>query len=221
MGVRQKMYMMNKLVKNIILKILRIKYWLLIRIELGIIHYLLEEKAPIINAEIGSGPKKGKGNWMTVDRCYGCDVICDLKKGLPYPKECLSKIYSSHFFEHLTYNEGQTFLKECLRVLKPDGIFSICVPNARIYLDAYVKNQMLPENNYFGYTPAYNNTNSKIDYVNYIAYMDGHHKYMFDRENLINVLEKAGLREVKLRGFDSGLDKQERDFQSIYAEGKK
>jgi len=31
--------------------------------------------------------------------------------------------------------------------------------------------------------PAWNDT-TKIDYVNYTAYMDNDHRYMFDEENL-------------------------------------
>lgn len=67
---------------------------------------------------------------------------------------------------------------------------------------------------------AYNNT-SRIDYVNYIAYMDGHHKYMFDEQNLIVILENKGFRNVRLRNFDPSLDLKERDFESIYAEAQK
>jgi hypothetical protein len=60
-------------------------------------------------------------------------------------------------------------------------------------------------------------TGSLLDQVNYIAYMDGHHSYMFDRENLVNTLKKAPFHEVSLRAFDEALDLKKRDFESIYA----
>jgi len=148
-----------------------------------------------------------------------CDIYWDLRDGIPFPKDSVSKIYSSHFLEHLTFKEGQSFLIECLRILKPNGIFSICVPNARIYIEAYIKNEKL-DSSFFGHLPGYNKT-TKIDYVNYTAYMDGHHKYMFDEENLLCILAKIGFREVKSRSFDKSLDMKERDFESIYAEAVK
>jgi hypothetical protein len=102
----------------------------------------------------------------------------------------------------------------------PDGKFSICVPNARIYIDAYVKGNSLDAATFFGYEAAYNYT-TRIDYVNYTAYMGGEHKYMFDEENIVFILKSKGFRNVRLRDFDPSVDLQERDFESIYAEAEK
>ena len=60
-----------------------------------------------------------------------------------------------------------------------------------------------------------------LDQINYIAYMDGHHKYLFDEENLINTLLTAGFKFAQLRNFDSNLDSKGRDYESIYALAKK
>ena len=60
-------------------------------------------------------------------------------------------------------------------------------------------------------------TNSAIDQLNYAAYMKDQHKYLFDEENLVNTLKKAGFSRVKLRDFDSSIDRLERDYESIYA----
>lgn len=179
---------------------------------------LLNNKEKIC-LEVGAGYKKGGNGWVTMDVTGSCDIFWDLRKGIPFPNESVAKIYSSHFLEHLTFKEGQNFLDECLRVLIPGGIFSICVPNARIYLEAYL-NVELDINTFFVYKPAYNNT-TKIDYMNYIAYMDGHHKYMFDKENLIYILKAKGMKNVRLREFDPNLDRQDKDFESIYAVAEK
>ena len=173
-----------------------------------------------IMLEVGAGEKKGDNGWITLDLNNKCDIYWDLRDGIPFPNDSVSKIYSSHFLEHLTFKEGQVFLQECLRVLIPNGIFSICVPNARIWIEAYIKNENLDNSKFCSYLPSYNNT-TKIDYVNYIAYMDGHHKYMFDEENILCILAKAGFREVKSRCFDNLLDLEERDYQSVYAEAIK
>ena len=181
----------------------------------------LLKKGDQIFLELGAGEKKGENGWTTIDMTKNCDLFWDLRNGLPFPNESISKIYSSHFFEHLSFKEAQKLLDDCLKVLVPGGTFSICVPNARIYIEAYLGQSFLDKNRFFGgWKPAYNNT-TKIDYINYVAYMDGHHKYMFDKENLVHILSSKGFTNVNLREFDPNLDRKVRDFESIYAEGFK
>ena len=78
----------------------------------------------------------------------------------------------------------------------------------------------LPLDNFCKYKPAFNST-TKIDYVNYMAYMAGHHNYMFDEENLLFILKLAGFRNVRMRGFDSDIDLKQRDYESMYGEAEK
>jgi predicted SAM-dependent methyltransferase len=180
---------------------------------------LLRGSQPI-SLELGSGSKRGSNGWTTIDMAPGCDLYCNLARGIPFPDGTVQNIYSSHFFEHLTYQQTQILLGECLRVMVPGGRFSICVPNARIYLEAYFRNLVLEEDRFLKYAPAYNRT-TKMDYVNYVAYMDEDHKYMFDEENLVYLLERRGFKNVRMRNFDPELDLKERDCISIYAEGFK
>jgi predicted SAM-dependent methyltransferase len=184
-----------------------------------IVRKLLKSGDPI-KLELGSGKKRGANGWTTLDRTPGCDLYCDLAKGIPFPDQSVTAIYSSHVFEHLTYKEAQILLDECLRVLIPGGKFSICVPNARLYLSAYVNNRDITDERFFEYRPAYNRT-TRMDYVNYVAYMDGEHKYMFDEENLVYILRQKGFKNARLRSFDKSLDREARDHESIYAEGFK
>lgn len=180
---------------------------------------LLSKKRNIY-LEAGAGDKKGRNGWTTIDINKNCDIYWDLRRGIPFPDESIAKIYSSHFLEHLSFKEGQIFLSECLRVLVKGGKFSICVPNARLYIEYYILGSIVELNENRIYKPAYNHT-TMIDYVNYIAYMDGQHKYMFDKENLIYILKTKGFSNVRLREFDANVDLKERDFESIYAEAEK
>lgn len=176
------------------------------------------KKGEEICLEMGAD-KKGSNGWLTVDLTRNCNIFWDLRRGIPFPNESVSKIYSSHFFEHLTFKEGQILLDECLRVLIFGGTFSICVPNAKIYIEAYLKSE-LDLNRFGNHKPAYNNT-TKIDYLNYIAYMDGEHKYMFDEENLLYILKAKGMKNVRIREFDPTLDLEKRHLESIYAIAEK
>ncbi len=173
-----------------------------------------------INLEIGSGKRIGSDGWLSVDMSPKCDINWDLRNGIPFPDNSVDKIYSSHFLEHLTVKEGQKFLTESFRALAPAGLFSICVPNARLYIDAYTKS----DNNiasFVKFRPAFDNTGSRIDFLNYMAYMAGHHKCMIDEDSLINRLKMAGFTNPLLRQFDPNLDRQERDYESIYAVAEK
>ena len=172
-----------------------------------------------IKLDIGGGYRGGSNGWITVDTSYECDLYWDLREGIPFQAGSVDAIYSSHLFEHLTYAESQGLLRECLRALKPGGAFSIAVPNARMYIEGYLGLREIPME-YFGWKRAYHDTTA-IDAVNYIAYMAGEHKYMFDQENLVHVLKQAGFVDVRAREFDPDTDMKERDFESIYAIGYK
>jgi predicted SAM-dependent methyltransferase len=187
--------------------------------SLKYIKRLLNQKRMIF-LEIGAGDKKGGNGWVTLDLTKRCDLYWDLNMGLPFPDNSVHKIYSSHVLEHFTFQEIQQLLHECLRTLVPGGGFSVCVPNARIYLSAYIKNENIDPDIFFVHKPAFNYS-SRIDYVNYVAYMDGHHKYMFDEKNLVSILKTSGFKNVRLRELDSTIDLKVRDFESIYAIGEK
>lgn len=190
-----------------------------VRRNLSKVKTLLEGTEPI-KLEIGAGPERKIQGWTTADMCDGCDLVLDLAKPLPFPDNSIEKIYSSHVLEHFYYNDLLKLLSECRRVLKLSGVFSASVPNARLYIEAYSRPESFDPKIFCRHAPAYN-YNSKIDFLNYMAYMDGHHRYMFDEENIIAILAKAGFRNSCLRPFEAGLDMKERDFQSIYVQAEK
>ena len=174
----------------------------------------LNEKTEI-KLELGSGKIKGKDGWTTVD-IDGADINWDLKRGIPLPNNSVDKIYSSHLLEHIPYEQLIILLKKCRSVLKVGGEFSVCVPNFRFYIDSYKEGKMFKERETW-WQQGLIDTGSAIDQLNYIAYMNDEHKYMFDEENLVNTLKKAGFSNVKLREFGESLDRSERDHESIYA----
>lgn len=174
------------------------------------------ESGKEVKVEIGAGSKRS-ADWVTIDNNDNCDINWDLRDGIPFPDGSVSVVYSSHFLEHLTYREGQQMLSECKRVLKPGGTILICVPDSKMYIESYMKDDVAAMKEHSLAHTAWNDT-TKMDLLNYMAYMDGHHKYMFDEENLLKVLSKAGFRNAKIRIFNPELDMQTRDFGSIYAE---
>jgi predicted SAM-dependent methyltransferase len=172
-----------------------------------------------IKLEIGSGPIKGQNGWLTMDLSYQSDLCWDLRNALPFPDNSIAVIYSSHVLEHFYYRELRRVLADCWRVLKPGGIFNTCVPDAGSFIRGYLNPDSFDRER-FVYRPAVI-SDQRMDIVNYIAYMDGHHRYMFDRENLIHVLSSSGFVSVRMREFDPTLDRPGRKTESIYAIGVK
>ena len=173
-----------------------------------------------LKLELGSGPKQGTDGWITVDMDPACDLYWDLRHGIPFENGSVEMIYSQHLFEHLSFPQIQALLAECVRVLADGGTFSICVPNARLYIDAYLGLTEIPREHFDQWPPAYNNTTA-IDALNYVAYMEDEHKYMFDEVNLLHILRSAGLRDATLRPFDPNLDSESRRYGSLHASARK
>ena len=171
-----------------------------------------------IKLDLGSN-KKGTNDFVTIDYLSG-DIKHNLFNPLPLENSTVDEIYTSHTLEHLKFDNILFIIKECNRVLKPKGKLKICVPNAKIYIESYIKNEKFINRKKW-YTPAVVDTGSHIDQLNYIAYLNGQHKYMFDEQNLISIIKMCGFDYVSLRNFEDELDLKERHFESIYALGIK
>ncbi len=67
----------------------------------------------------------------------------DLQDDLPFPDESFDVVYHSHVLEHLSKADGLQLLRRCRRVLKPNGILRVAVPDleriVRDYLEALEK----------------------------------------------------------------------------------
>jgi predicted SAM-dependent methyltransferase/glycosyltransferase involved in cell wall biosynthesis len=114
----------------------------------------------------------------------------DATKGIPYDSNSVNLIAASHFLEHITREEGLEFLKECIRVLKSDGVIRIAVPNARVLAKYYLK----------GKIRSLDNAEIKTmdDISAFIHMLIGGHKTVYDEDSLINTMTLAGFRKLEL-----------------------
>jgi SAM-dependent methyltransferase len=69
--------------------------------------------------------------WTNVDWSpSGPDVIgFNLLRKLPFKDNYFDLVYSSHFIEHLLYEDFELLLKECYRVLAPGGVIRLVTPD--------------------------------------------------------------------------------------------
>ena len=131
-------------------------------------------------------------------------------------------IYTSHFLEHLTYGEGEVFLKECFKAMKPGAIMRIAVPDvkklARHYLDG--------ELDYFD---EVNDTSagSKAQAAKFWALIAGGHFAFYDDEALIQMLQGVGFGTKRMAFRESASHKMLSETldmfpeQSLYVEAVK
>lgn len=84
-------------------------------------------------------------DWTNIDFVStGQGVIAhNLNDGIPFPDSYFDVIYHSHVLEHFSKKEAELFLRECYRVLRPQGVLRVVVPDleqiVRIYLTAIEK----------------------------------------------------------------------------------
>ena len=81
----------------------------------------------MLRLHIGCGDVYLKG-WVNIDvdsNNEQADLHHDVSQSLPYDDESVELIYSEHFIEHLSVEEGIFFLKESHRVLAKSGILRI------------------------------------------------------------------------------------------------
>ena len=165
--------------------------------------------------EIGSGPQRRPG-FSTMDLSLASDYPFGLRVGLPFPDQSVDLIYAEHVLEHFSIGDLRHLLRECVRVLKPKGRLSVVVPDARIFVDAYVKGDAKAfKDKYCGYEFGLP-FDARMDILNYIFYMDGHHRYMFDVEGMLALLRRCGFSAVDQREFDPRMDMAARQQESIY-----
>lgn len=143
----------------------------------------------------------------------------DVTKGLPYDTGAVDLIYTSHFLEHVPYDQGQTFLRECRRVIKPDGALRIVVPDARMLCCTYAKSQqhdVSDLNDFEHYGPdfvEFAEINPKVgeaptDLVKLHALLCEHHLALYDWPTLNHMLNEAGFSGFpgRFRDTPDGMD---------------
>jgi SAM-dependent methyltransferase len=115
----------------------------------------------------------------------------DLKYGIPFADGTVDFIYASHFLEHLHRDEAEQLVRDGLRVLKPQGVFRICIPDLAYAMSLYQKGEKACSLGYFF-------NESRQDYYTY-------HRYLYDFEMLKEMLLELGFSDVVRRGFRQGL----------------
>jgi predicted SAM-dependent methyltransferase len=180
---------------------------------------LLEQRDLKLN--VGCGPVVKPG-WVNIDLFPQSPEVLpiDLRRDLPFSDASASIVYAEHVFEHLEYpDEAHHFLGEVYRVLQPDGLLSLAMPDAEASLKAYAINDAEFFERDRGFHPDWCDT--PMHHVNYTFRQGNEHKYAYDFATLSRIIVDAGFCDVERRQFDAAFDSEGRKVGTFYLCGRK
>jgi len=143
---------------------------------------------------------------------------------IPLPSGGVDAVYTSHMFEHLDRREAASFLAEARRVLRPDGILRVAVPDVAKYINKYLETG--DADSFVEATgmcrPRPTGLAARLGMA-----LTGprNHLWMYDARSLTKALEGAGFVDVTVLpagrtkiSAPGWLNLVERSHQSVYVE---
>jgi Uncharacterized protein conserved in bacteria len=160
-------------------------------------------------------------------------LIHDLRKPLPFLNSSLCAIYASHLLEHLYLEEAKHLLKECFRVLQPNGVLRMVVPDLKAIILEYIGEKPYDKVeainradrlNYKLHLRTPESLSGNIFYRIYKSLKDFHsHKWMYDIDSLSWYFGQAGFVDVREMRFHQsrieGIENLERADRVLDGEG--
>ena len=153
-------------------------------------------------------------------------IVHDLRKGIPFKNNSVDAVYHSHLLEHIDRSKVKDFLREIFRVLKPNGVQRIVVPNlyflCKSYIENYEKctNQNIISEKHDHFVAAIleqsvrkeaygsSKQNKILRIIENILLGDARkrgetHQWMYDSLNLTNILYEIGFKNIKAQTYTS------------------
>lgn len=135
---------------------------------------------------LGCGPVALPG-WINVDNqpYAGIDLVWDLAMGIPF--RSARYIFAEHFIEHLSLDQGASFLDRCRKALQEDGTLRLSTPNLDwVWSTSYHPGQWPGDREAVWDCIALNR-----------AFRGWGHQFLYNRQMLTAALRQAGFAEAK------------------------
>lgn len=135
-------------------------------------------------------------------------VYANLLRRFPWADQSVEAIYMGEVLEHFTLEDGQRVLRECYRVLKPEGTLRIRVPDQVRFWSNYLRE--------YEQTKQQPRAAWSLDHTRWTAMyfqdlcvrrprlgqsMGHYHKWMYDEVSLILLVESLGFHQVERQTF--------------------
>ncbi|MEP7338560.1 MAG: methyltransferase domain-containing protein [Acidobacteriota bacterium] len=143
---------------------------------------------------------------------------------IPEADNSVEVLYTCHMLEHLDRHEAEHFLLEVRRVLVPNGVIRVALPDLRFHVENYLKDadaDAFVESLYVTSPKA----DGVIDKLKFLLVGERHHLWMYDGQSLCRLLCKVGFGDPRV--LEAGkttiqspgkLDLAERVPESVFVE---
>jgi predicted SAM-dependent methyltransferase len=171
-----------------------------------------------LRLHLGCGGERKTG-WVNIDLLGDpVDVAWNLANPLPFDSGSVTAIFHEHLLEHLPLTAGDSFMAECFRILKPNGLLRVGVPDAGRLIESYTGDRGYLENLHPGRPTA-------LIAVQELFYWH-RHCAMFDTETLAFLFRANGFPDPQERAFgetelDQAPDTERRRGNTLYMEARK
>ena len=170
----------------------------------------------------------GEGQKIFTSFARNSDIMwADATKYIPLENNSVDVLYASHMLEHLDREKVQLFLREAYRVLAPNGIIRIVVPDLKKLVDKYIvegdadsfmkRALLVPER-----------PRTLFNRLKFLIVGDRHHLWMYDGLSMARLLSETGFSEPHILGPGSTtipnpgeIDLYERAEESVFVEAYK
>jgi predicted SAM-dependent methyltransferase len=138
---------------------------------------------------LGSGPRQMQG-WANLDIAGKGNLIWDLRKPLPLAPGSIRLVFTEHFIEHISREDGEKLLAHCWQAMAPGAVVRISTPDLRAMIRDYSEGKLI-QIPHAGYYPK-----TLCQMVNEGMRLWGH-TFIYDEDELRELLAAAGFVDIK------------------------
>jgi len=160
--------------------------------------------------------------WLSTDVDPFSEGAVFLDATKPFPFDCgtFDYIYSEHMIEHISWQNGQTMLRECHRVLKPRGVMRIATPDLEVVLGLYSPTLSAEQKNYIEWMarkalPGVSTHQAAFVINN--AFRNWGHQFIYDGNLMTLALERCGFTDIRRCAYG---ESNEEHLRQIEMHGK-
>lgn len=124
----------------------------------------------------------------------------DLRQNLPFDTGSVDLVYSSFVLNHFDYQEGLASLRDCRRILKPNGAMRVLVPDAGMLIHKHLEGKMDEFAEISGGVEA-----SPTQTMKLWALLYSNSRSSYDAATIQNQMEQAGF-SATISEFRSSID---------------
>ncbi len=174
-----------------------------------------------LNWGCGTDPAPG---WLNADveEGHGVDISCDIREGLPLEDASIDYVVSIHALPELPYGDLETALSELKRVLRPEGMLRLSLPDLERAIRAYLDGDV-------GYFPVPDDDARSLG-GKMILYLTryGYSCSLYTFDSIEELLLRAGFRRVVRCGLGESTSEypgitelDNREAESLFVEAVK